>query len=142
MSVIELFLNNIMKPFVQRSNLTKHGVVVLSLLLVLASIAFTPLEPAMVVVIDAGHGGKDPGNLGTGRYKVTEKDISLEVSNKLASYIEEKMPDVKVIMTREGDSFPTLNRRVEIANNSNADLFISVHCDSCSSAAAKVVELM
>lgn len=91
----------------------------------------------MVVVIDAGHGGKDPGNLGTGRYKVTEKDISLEVSNKLASYIEEKMPDVKVIMTREGDSFPTLNRRVEIANNSNADLFISVHCDSYSSAAAK-----
>lgn len=137
MSVIELFLNNIMKPFVQRSNLTKHGVLALSLLLVLASVAFTPLEPAMVVVLDAGHGGGDPGNLGTGRYKKTEKDITLDVTKKLAAYIEEKMPDVKVVLTRDGDSFPTLSKRVNISNNSNADLFISIHCDAFKTQNAK-----
>lgn len=111
--------------------------VALSLLLVLASVAFTPLEPTMVVVIDAGHGGKDPGNLGTGRYKVTEKDVALEVSKKFADYIKEKMPDVKVIMTRDDDSFPSLQKRVSIANDSNADLFISIHCDSYTTANAK-----
>ena len=56
----------------------------LALVVVFATAAFTPLEPAMVVVIDAGHGGKDPGNLGTGRYKVSEKDITLDVAKKLA----------------------------------------------------------
>ena len=74
-----------MKYFLQRPKLAKHGVLTLALLVVFASAAFTPLEPAMVVVIDAGHGGKDPGNLGTGRYKVTEKDVTLDVANKLAT---------------------------------------------------------
>ena len=87
----------------------------------------------MVVVIDAGHGGKDPGNLGTGRYKVTEKDVTLDVANKLANYIEENMPDVEVILTRKDDSFPKLNTRVKIANDAQADLFISIHCDAFSS---------
>ena len=90
----------------------------------------------MVVVIDAGHGGKDPGNLGTGRYKVTEKDVTLDVANKLASYIEENMPDIEVILTRKDDSFPKLNTRVKIANEASADLFISIHCDAFSSAKA------
>ena len=103
------------------------------MLVVFATAAFTPLEPSMVVVIDAGHGGKDPGNLGTGRYKVSEKDITLDVANKLAGYIEKNMPDVKVILTRKDDSFPKLNTRVKIANESAADLFISIHCDAFSS---------
>ena len=108
----------------------------LAILFVFATAAFTPLEPTMVVVIDAGHGGKDPGNLGTGRYKVTEKDVTLDVANKLASYIEENMPDVEVILTRKDDSFPKLNTRVKIANEASADLFISIHCDAFSSAKA------
>lgn len=122
-----------MKSFLQRPKLAKHGVLAVALLLVFATAAFTPLEPAMVVVIDAGHGGKDPGNLGTGRYKVSEKDITLDVANKLAGYIEKNMPDVEVILTRKGDSFPKLNTRVKIANDAAADLFISIHCDAYSS---------
>ena len=91
----------------------------------------------MVIVIDAGHGGKDPGNLGTGRYKVTEKDVTLDVANKLANYIEENMNDVEVILTRKDDSFPKLNTRVKIANEAQADLFISIHCDAFTSPNAR-----
>ena len=56
----------------------------------------------MVVVIDAGHGGKDPGNLGTGRYKTAEKDITLAVAKKTAAYITERLPEVKVITVGVG----------------------------------------
>ncbi|NNE55976.1 MAG: N-acetylmuramoyl-L-alanine amidase [Flavobacteriales bacterium] len=82
------------------------------------------------VVLDAGHGGKDPGNLGTGRYKSTEKDVTLDVTLKLGKYIEDNYPDIEVIYTRDDDSFPSLKDRVVIANDNNADLFISVHCDA------------
>jgi len=114
----------------QPSKLLKPAVLALAIVAVFVSGAFTPLEPAMVVVIDAGHGGKDPGNLGTGRYSLTEKDVTLDVSNRLAEYITEKMPDVKVILTRTDDSFPKLSSRVKIANNADADVFISIHCDA------------
>ena len=119
-----------MKHLKQPSKLLKPAVLALAIVAVFVSGAFTPLEPAMVVVIDAGHGGKDPGNLGTGRYSLTEKDVTLDVSNKLAEYIRKKMPDVKVILTRTGDSFPKLSSRVKIANNAEADVFISIHCDA------------
>jgi N-acetylmuramoyl-L-alanine amidase len=99
--------------------------------LVLASSAFSPpVEPAMTVVIDAGHGGKDPGNLGTGRYKTAEKDITLAVAHKTAAYIEERVPGVRIVMTRSGDTYPTLPDRVRIANEAEADLLLSIHCDS------------
>ena len=55
---------------------------------------------SFTVVLDAGHGGKDPGNLGTGRYKETEKQITLAVTLKLGEYIEKNLPDVKVVYTR------------------------------------------
>ena len=126
----ELFLMIDMKEFLQHPKLPKHVVLGLALVSVFITAAFTPLEPTMIVVIDAGHGGKDPGNLGTGRYSVTEKDITLDVANKLAAYIEESMPDVKVILTRKGDSFPKLSTRVKIANEAEANLFISIHCDA------------
>ena len=119
-----------MKHLKQPSKLLKPAVLALAIVAVFVSGAFTPLEPAMVVVIDAGHGGKDPGNLGTGRYSLTEKDVTLDVSNKLAEYIRKKMPDVKVILTRTDDSFPKLSSRVKIANNAEADVFISIHCDA------------
>jgi N-acetylmuramoyl-L-alanine amidase len=93
------------------------------------------IQKPFVVVIDPGHGGKDPGNLGTGRYKKTEKDISLDVSTKLGNLIKERFPGIKVIYTRSGDTFPTLKERVEIANEQQADLFISIHCNAASPAA-------
>ena len=84
----------------------------------------------MTVVIDAGHGGRDPGNLGTGRYKMAEKDITLAVAKKTAAYIEERIPGVRVIMTRTNDTYPELSERVRIANGAEADLLLSIHCDS------------
>ena len=64
------------------------------------------------VVIDPGHGGKDPGNLGTGRYQSQEKDIDLDVSLKRGAYIEENMPDVEVVYTRDKDVFPSFMREL------------------------------
>jgi N-acetylmuramoyl-L-alanine amidase len=82
------------------------------------------------VVIDAGHGGKDPGALGTGRYKTTEKDIALSVTLLAGKYITENFPDVKVVYTRDKDHFVELMERSMIANRAKADLFISIHCNS------------
>ena len=81
------------------------------------------------IVIDPGHGGKDPGTMGTKRYSKYEKDIALSVSLKLGDYISNSFPDVKVIYTRKEDVFLELNERTRIANKANADIFISVHCD-------------
>lgn len=107
---------------------------------VILSAAYTPAprnpETTFTVVLDAGHGGKDPGNLGTGRYKETEKDIALDVVHKLASYITESYPEVEIVYTRKDDSFPTLQKRVTIANESQADLFISVHLNANDNKAA------
>lgn len=79
------------------------------------------------LVIDPGHGGKDPGAVG----KTTkEKNIALSIALKLGNYIETKCTGVKVIYTRKTDVFVPLNKRAEIANNAKADLFISVHINS------------
>ena len=96
----------------------------------MACAAFAPAAPKLVLVLDAGHGGKDPGNLGTGRYTQTEKDVTLDVTLQLGSYIEENLPEVKVLYTRKDDSFPALRDRVRMANEAQADLFISIHCDA------------
>ena len=79
------------------------------------------------IVIDAGHGGKDPGSIGNNSY---EKNITLAISLELGRIIKENLPGIKIIYTRKDDSFPSLYERAEIANKNNADLFISIHCDS------------
>lgn len=79
------------------------------------------------VVIDAGHGGKDPGAVGR---RVKEKDIVLEVALLTGDYIKQNLRDVKVIYTRSKDEFIELHRRAAIANENNADVFISIHCNS------------
>ncbi len=79
------------------------------------------------VVIDAGHGGRDPGAVGKNSY---EKDINLSIALKLGEYIENNLSDVKVIYTRKTDVFIPLHRRSKIANDHQADLFISIHCNS------------
>lgn len=100
------------------------------LLVLLPPITFSRPDAAFTIVLDAGHGGKDPGNLGTGRYKETEKQVSLAVALKVGDYIEENLPDVEVIYTRKADTYPTLWQRVNIANGAKADLFLSIHCDA------------
>ena len=114
----------------QRPKLAKQRVFAACVALVMACAAFAPAAPKLVVVLDAGHGGKDPGNLGTGRYTQTEKDVTLDVTLQLGSYIEENLSEVKVLYTRKDDSFPALRDRVRIANEAQADLFISIHCDA------------
>ena len=93
-------------------------------------------DQVRTVVIDAGHGGKDPGNLGTRRYKKTEKDVSLAVALKVEQYIKQRFPDIKVVMTRRDDSYPTLHERTVIANRAQGDVFISIHCDAAENRSA------
>lgn len=107
------------------------------LLIALLAIPHAGFQPAArmsdeihTVVIDAGHGGKDPGNLGTRRYKKTEKDVSLAVALLVEKYILERHPNIKVVMTRRDDSYPTLHERTVIANRAQGDVFISIHCDA------------
>ncbi len=87
------------------------------------------IKPLKRVVIDAGHGGKDSGTMGTKRYKTYEKDIALKISLMLGDYIKKNIPEVDVIYTRNDDTFIELRQRTIIANEQNADLFISIHCD-------------
>lgn len=79
------------------------------------------------IVIDPGHGGKDPGAVGYG--KVYEKNIVLPVALKLGKEINKRLPDVKVVYTRKTDVFIPLYRRTKIANENNGKLFISLHCN-------------
>ncbi len=90
----------------------------------------TVSEKKFTVVIDPGHGGSDPGNLGTGRLGKTEKDVSLDVALIVGEYIRINYPEVSIVYTRKTDVFPTLARRVQIANDAVADLFISIHCNA------------
>lgn len=80
------------------------------------------------IVIDAGHGGKDPGATIGG---VFEKDIVLDVALKAGEMVKKKFPDIKVIYTRNKDVFIPLDDRADIANKQKADLFISIHVNSC-----------
>lgn len=84
------------------------------------------LQRQYIVVLDAGHGGKDPGNLGNG-YR--EKKVALNVVLAIGKELS-KSSDIKVIYTRKTDRFIELHNRARIANSSGADLFVSVHCDS------------
>lgn len=89
------------------------------------------------VVIDAGHGGKDPGCLGT--YS-REKDVALDVALKTGKLISDNCPNVKVIYTRNTDVFVELYNRAKIANSHHADLFISFHCNANDNHSAHGVE--
>jgi len=92
-----------------------------------------------VVVIDAGHGGHDPGTIGFS--KTHEKNIALAVSLKVGAYIQENFPNVKVVYTRDKDKFIELHERSNIANKNKADLFISIHCNAFSSSSVHGTEV-
>ncbi|QZE13169.1 N-acetylmuramoyl-L-alanine amidase [Halosquirtibacter laminarini] len=118
-------------------NLTKIGVVLFFTCFSTLSLFATAKRSEFVLVIDAGHGGKDPGAI---RNKTFEKDVVLNLSlvlhNRLKNY-----KNLRVIMTRMDDRFVELNRRAEIANSAKADLFISIHANSCRNPKIKGTEI-
>lgn len=81
-----------------------------------------------VIVIDAGHGGKDPGTIGVAGTR--EKDVALGVALKLGQLIKQSLKDVRIVYTRHNDTFVELRNRTTIANDSGGKLFISIHCNS------------
>jgi N-acetylmuramoyl-L-alanine amidase len=111
--------------------INKRGIWLFLVLLMINSGIYCQSEPAngykfKTVIIDAGHGGKDPGSLGkTG----AEKDVVLAIALKLGQYIETKLPNIKVVYTRKTDEFIPLHQRADIANNHKADLYISIHAN-------------
>lgn len=109
----------------------------LSCLICLSTTAVLAVNPPkdFTVVIDAGHGGNDPGALGR---RGKEKEINLEVALKLGRYIEKGCKDTRVVYTRKRDIFIPLHKRAEIANNAKADLFISIHTNSLAKRTTRV----
>lgn len=98
----------------------------------------THREPKkFTVVIDAGHGGKDPGAVAAG---IKEKDIALSIALKLGKMIQDSIQDVKVLYTRTQDVFVELHERSNMANLAKADLFISIHCNANDKAQAEGTE--
>jgi N-acetylmuramoyl-L-alanine amidase len=80
------------------------------------------------IILDAGHGGHDPGSIGLG--KTREKDVTLSVVKKIGAYLNEHMPEINVVYTRTTDAFVPLEERGSIANRARGDLFISVHTNA------------
>ncbi|MBS1646359.1 MAG: N-acetylmuramoyl-L-alanine amidase [Bacteroidetes bacterium] len=103
--------------------------ILLFFLLCSADVPKTTPKGVKTIVIDAGHGGKDPGCNGSSQL---EKNVALGIALKLGELIEKKMPEVKVIYTRKTDEFVELEERAQIANRNEADLFISIHCNAAS----------
>lgn len=113
----------------------KYFTIILFFVMLHAAVSEASAQPAngnvtlRTVVIDPGHGGKDPGAPGPDS-RNSEKHIVLKIARLLGGMIEEDYPDVKVVYTRNGDVFPKLTDRVKTAHDHNADLFISIHCNS------------
>jgi N-acetylmuramoyl-L-alanine amidase len=84
----------------------------------------------ITVVIDAGHGGTDPGHLSKNKNLLPEKDINLLIANKFGAYIDQYLTNVTVLYTRTDDRFVSLDDRVFKANSIKADYFISIHCNA------------
>jgi N-acetylmuramoyl-L-alanine amidase len=89
------------------------------------------------VVIDAGHGGKDPGAIG--RSGLKEKDVNLDIARRLKDILQDE--GIRVILTRDRDTFVSLRQRVDIANHSDADFFVSIHSNANYSSRLKGFEV-
>lgn len=100
---------------------------VMLFLLISCGFSLSAKTPSWTIVIDAGHGGKDPGALGKNSQ---EKNIVLSIALLTGEYITQHFADVKVIYTRNTDVFVELYRRTQIANDAKANLFISIHCNA------------
>ena len=113
------------------------------ILILAAMLSFNTLSWALgkngefVIVLDAGHGGKDPGAVNG---KNQEKTINLNVTLKIGNIIEKNCSNVKVIYTRKTDVFVELYKRADIANKAGADMFVSVHTNAATGKSARGAE--
>lgn len=119
------------------TKILRHIATLLLLSLTVIPAAATDKDGKFVLVIDAGHGGKDPGAVNG---KSQEKNINLNVALKMGRLIEENCKDVKVLYTRKTDVFVELYKRADIANKAGADMFISIHTNSAKNKAANGAE--
>lgn len=85
------------------------------------------VNPLAVIVIDAGHGGADRGASGK---RTSEKVITLGIARRIASYLKKRLPNSKILLTRDGDITQSVKAKAAYANQVNADLFVSIHCNS------------
>ena len=91
---------------------------------------------SVTILIDPGHGGKDPGHLSKVAGLKTEKELNLLIAKKLGHYLEHNLAHVKVLYTRTGDTYPTLDQRVAMANTKNVNYMISIHCNGSDNTSA------
>ena len=112
------------------------------IIIYIATLLFCFCHPAaqadnktFVVVLDAGHGGKDPGTIGSAPSH-REKDIALNITLEVGRLLRNNHPEIKIVYTRQTDVFVELGRRAEIANKAKADLFVSIHVNSLPKGAA------
>jgi N-acetylmuramoyl-L-alanine amidase len=116
-----------------KRRIVKKLIRLFAILFVFILVSFSPTNKVEFkvkkIVIDAGHGGSDPGTSGQ---TSKEKDVSLAIAKELGATINKYLPDVKVIYTRTDDNFIGLDERARIANKNGADLFISIHCNAVS----------
>lgn len=115
-----------LKLFLKMKFNSKNFILKTIVLLLSYSSVFSQNKDVFTVVLDAGHGGKDPGNSYHG---FVEKEIALKTVLKVGRFLE-KVKDIKVIYTRTSDVFITLADRPKVANKINANLFVSIHCNS------------
>ena len=120
-------LTNFVRYFEKIMTTTVRQLLLAMVLTAITAIGLTAAERQFCIVIDAGHGGHDHGAVGE---IVNEKSINLAVGQRLGKLIEKRMPDAKVIFTRNNDNFVTLQGRCDIANRSKGDIFVSIHTNS------------
>ena len=124
---MQIYFQKMITPKITHERIISLFVVLFLMCVISGSVFGQKGSKIRTVVIDAGHGGKDPGAIGKNS---KEKNIVLSVALKTGSYIKQNLPDVKVIYTRTKDEFIELHRRAAIANENNADIFISIHCNA------------
>jgi N-acetylmuramoyl-L-alanine amidase len=97
------------------------------------------ISKGILVVFDPGHGGKDPGAVSRDG-KLKEKDVTLNIAKRIKRLIEAQNPRIRIVMTRNDDTFLKLEERTALANSLDADLFVSIHCNASTEASPNGIE--
>jgi N-acetylmuramoyl-L-alanine amidase len=125
------------KYAIMKNILTVSSIMLMVVGIFLLNSSLKPDDKSFTVIIDPGHGGKDPGAVSHG---VMEKDIALTISIMVGKMINDSLPEVKVLFTRKKDEFIELHQRSAFANKNKADLFLSIHCNATDNQKAEGTE--